>query len=66
MRSIDRRTRCWSPGQVNAAGVETADFVRQISETGLRAFDIVDDGLTMLSTEALLNIPYRTGIVLMA
>ena len=56
----------WSPGQVNAAGVETADFVRQISETGLRAFDIVDDGLTMLSTEALLNIPYRTGIVLMA
>ncbi len=54
----------WSPGQIQSAGFDVATFLSEIGELGLKPFDIVRDALVPLTSDDLLNIPYRAGIVL--
>jgi len=54
----------WSPGQIKAAGFEISAFLSSLEAMGLRSYDIADDRLVHVPFEDLMNIPYRTGIVL--
>lgn len=53
----------WSPGQIQAAGFDVGEFLDNVSRMGLR-FHRLDPSVTKLSSEDLLNIPYRAGILL--
>lgn len=54
----------WSPGQIQSAGFDVATFLSDIGELGLKTFDIVRNALAPLTSDDLLNIPYRAGIAL--
>ena len=54
----------WSPGQIQAAGFDVADFLESLAERGLTPFDLDKKGCTPLTFGQLANIPYRVGILL--
>lgn len=54
----------WSPGQIQSVGIDVQEFLRELDEIGLTAFDIEAADLVAITFADLLNVPYRTGIVL--
>ncbi|MFC0388120.1 FkbM family methyltransferase [Muricoccus vinaceus] len=53
----------WSPGQISAAGFDVGKFVDDLSGLGLGLHGL-EPGRPRFSREALLNLPYATGILL--
>lgn len=54
----------WSPGQIAAAGFDVAQFVRDISDQGLRAFTIGPYDERPIADGTLAAMPYQAGILL--
>ena len=54
----------WSPHQIQHAGFDISDFVRELGELDLQAFDLVQGTEQSLSFDELVSLPYRAGITL--
>ena len=54
----------WSPGQVQAAGVDFADFVNDLGFMRLRPAEIGPSGVEEMLLEGLINLGYKAGILL--
>ena len=54
----------WSPGQIQAAGFNVAEFVDDLGFMGLRPAEIGPSGVEEMPLEGLINLGYRAGILL--
>ena len=54
----------WSPGQISAAGFDLSAFLADMETLGLEPSDITPKRVVPLSFSELLNLPYRSGIML--
>jgi len=54
----------WSPAQISSAGFDLSAFLADMEALGLEAFDITPKGIVPLRFSELLNLPYRSGIML--
>jgi FkbM family methyltransferase len=54
----------WSPGQIQAAGFNVAEFVDELSSMGLQSAEIGPNGVEAIPLEGLVNLGYRAGILL--
>jgi FkbM family methyltransferase len=54
----------WAPNQIRAAGFDIAQFIRNLTNMGLRASTLEPEGSTFISWDALLGLPYLSGILL--
>lgn len=54
----------WAPNQIRAAGFDIAQFIRNLTNMGLRASTLEPEGSTSISWDALLGLPYLSGILL--
>src|SRR5262249_37673440 len=54
----------WSPGQIQAAGFNVPEFIKDLASMGLKSAEIGSTGLTEIPLEALLSLDYRAGILL--
>lgn len=54
----------WSPGQIRAAGFELTAFLGEIETSQLRAFEIDKRRPRAISFDELVNLPYRSSILL--
>jgi FkbM family methyltransferase len=54
----------WSPGQIQAAGFEIGPFLKEIEASQLRPFEIDKRRPRAISFDELINLPYRSSILL--
>jgi hypothetical protein len=54
----------WSPAQIRSAGFDLSAFLADLEALGLEVFDITPKGIVSLRFSELLNLPYRSGIML--
>ena len=54
----------WSPGQIQHAGFDVAQFLSELEAAGLRPFDLMNGQEKAISFATLAELPYRAGVVL--
>ena len=54
----------WSPGQIQQAGFDLAEFTSELAAQGLKAAVIVNERVEQVSWHALAELSYRPGILI--
>ncbi len=54
----------WSPGQIQHAGFDVAQFLSELDAAGLNPFDLVDGREQAISFATLAGLQYRAGVIL--